>query len=441
MKQKIITKENPILRKQTEEVLDFGIETQNIIDDMIETMRKENGIGLAAPQIGLSKKIFVCEFSPKEDSGLSGFPLTVFINPKIIKSSKKLATMVEGCLSFPGMELLVKRPESIEIEGFDRYGKKIIVRASGLYARAIQHENDHLNSTLLTDHLEEIDLAFIGTGDLGLEALELLHADSQYNVKVVITSKIVSKQKNRKAPINPIKELAKNLGINVLEVENINDPKIIETIKRSHIKLGVMADFGQIIKKEVLDIFSMGLINIHPSLLPKYRGPSPVQQTILDGNKEAGVSLILTGEKMDAGDLISQAKIRLAGTETTTILKQYLGEIGANLLLNTLSYYVSGDLKPVRQDDDKASYTRLFKPENGFVDENTSEAEVERKVRAFDKWPKVYTVSNGKRVQITAAHLDEDKKLVIDRVKPEGKNEMNYSDYLLGYKHALTFRR
>lgn len=438
MKLNIKTQNDPVLRTPTEKVESFDMETQKLIDDMIETMRG-NGVGLAAPQVGVSKKIFVCEYTGDKEEKVPAFPLTVLCNPEIVESSKETCKMVEGCLSFPGLEILVKRPKEIKIKGQDRYGKDLEISAAGLYARVLQHENDHLNSTLLIDHIEEANIIFIGTGTLGVPALEALAVDPQYKIKLVITSDFEVTSRKKDDVVNPIFEIAKKYNLPVLKTKNINEPEIIAKIKEVNPELGVMADFGQIIKDEVLSIPKLGIINIHPSLLPKHRGPSPVQQTILEGDKFAGVTLILTGAKMDAGPIISQAKAKLRGSETTTILKDYLAGIGASLLLNSLPYYLAGDLKPEAQDEEKASYSWLFKKEDGFVDKKSSVMEIERKIRAFDQWPKVYTLVKDQRVQLIASHFDPEGTFVIDRVKPEGKKEMSYADFERGYHTKLTF--
>lgn len=434
---------DPILRAPATEVDDFGMETQNLIDNMIETLR-ETGVGLAAPQVGVSKKILVAEFEEetaknKKRKNIESFPLTILCNPKIIKFSKEKSKMVEGCLSFPGLELLVKRPKSISIESQDRYGKKFKLEVKGFQSKVLQHEIDHLYSTLFIDRMMKTKIIFIGTGNLGLESLKLLAADPQYNIMLVITGKDKDAS-SRKEYKNLILETAADFGLPVLETNNINDLKIIAKLEKLKPELGIMADFGQIIKQEILDIPKYGIINIHPSLLPKYRGPSPIKQTILEGDKITGISLIKTALKMDAGEIIAQGEVELRGTESNTVLKEYLGKVAANFLLNSIPYYLAGDLKPYSQDESKVTYTRLFKKEDGFVDKKTKALLVERKIRAFDDWPKVYAkLKNGKTVQITAAHIDQKGSLVIDRIKPESKQEMAYEDFKRGYREELTF--
>lgn len=432
MKRPILQDKDPILRLPTEAVLDFDLELGQLIDDMIETMRGNNGIGLAAPQVGVSKKIIICEFKGEKEVAIPAFPLTVICNPEIVKASKENVNMVEGCLSFPGLELLIKRPKKVTVRGFDRYGNKIEISAERLFARALEHEIDHLNSTLMVDHLQRIGLVFIGTGTLGKPALEMLAKDPQYNIKLVVTGE----QRDG----NAIVKVAEKYKLPILRTKNIKDEVIVGKIRNIKPKIGVMADFGQIIPDSLLGLPKYGIINIHPSLLPKHRGPSPVQQTILNDDKETGVTLIKTESKMDAGGIISQVISKLHGTENAVILKEYLAKIGASLLLSSLPYYIAGDLKATPQEEKEATYTKLFKKEDGLVTLESDGKEIERKIRAFIEWPKTYLEVNGKRTLLLSAHLDTEGKIVIDRVKPEGKKEMTYDEYLRGYKTRLTFK-
>jgi methionyl-tRNA formyltransferase len=439
MKLEIKKEGDPVLREPTEEVKDFDFELQKLIDEMIETMRAHEGVGLAAPQVGVSKKLFVCEFAGDKETKTPAFPLTVLCNPRITKASRAQKNMVEGCLSVPEKEIIIKRPTSVVVEGQDRYGKNLKIEAKGLYARTIQHEVDHLNATLIVDHIQKSKVLFIGTGSLGMSVLKLLLNDPQYEVVLVVTGVVTAKVRGNEIEKNEIYRLAKDAGIPIERTNQIDNEEIIERIKKVKPDVGIMADFGQIIPKKILDIPKYGILNIHPSLLPKHRGPSPIQQTILDGDKETGLTIIVAGPECDAGDIVSQVVVKLSGSETTTILKNYFSEISGSYLLGVLPYYLSGELKPQPQDHKKATKTRRFKKEDGFVDENTPVIEIERKIRAFDHWPKVYTKINGRRIQLLSAHFDEEGKLIVDRVKPEGKKEMSYEDFKNGHKGHLSF--
>jgi len=159
----------------------------------------------------------------------------------------------------------------------------------------------------------------------------------------------------------------------------------------------------------------------------------------LSGDKETGVSLILTEPKMDAGPVISQATTELTGSENATILKDFLAKGAATLVLNSLPYYMAGDLKPMPQDEKAATYSKMIKKEDGLVDSKTDPVQVERKIRALIEWPHTYMIVREKRVQLIESHFDQNNSLVIDRLKPEGRKEMTYDEYLRGHKVTLTF--
>lgn len=445
MKVKIFKGADPILREPTKDVESFNMEFQSLVDNMVETMRENNGIGLAAPQVGQSKKVIICEYETdidaEEEEGYKKFPLTVLCNPKIKKLSKEKCKMVEGCLSFPGMELVIKRPKKITVAGTDRYGKPIEITADGLLGRVLQHELDHLESTLFIDHVKEVSVVFFGTGDFGLHPLDSLHRDLQYKILAVITGNASRLERGKKVDHNSIKSLAKKLDIPVIEVSSLKDKEIEAKIAKLKPDIGVVTDFGFIIPENIYSIPKYGTINVHPSLLPKYRGSTPIQSAILSGEKKIGVTLIKIDEGVDSGPIIAQTKIKLSGSENYSILHDYLSELGGSLLLTALPYYFTGDLKPVVQNSKKATYTKSLKKEDGEVTPETSGAEVDRKIRALYPWPGVYINFDGLRVQILSSHLDKEKNLIVDRVKPAGKNEMSYEDFKNGYRRELTFTK
>jgi len=436
----IFKETDPILREDTRKVEDFDMETQTFIDNMVETMRNNKGVGLAAPQVGKSTKILMCEFESLEEDKKDGFPLTIVCNPEIIEKSKTSSKMVEGCLSFPGMELVVERPKSIAMKGKDRYGDNIEIEASGLYAKVLQHEFDHLNSTLLIDHLREMKVIFFGGGEFGTNTLELLNKDLQYKIEKIYTTKQISLVRGKREDKNPIVKIAKKHKLGYEAVPNLKNPKIVEEINKIKPDLGVVVDFGVIIPEKVFSIPKYGVLNIHPSLLPKFRGSSPIQSTILAGEKKTGVSIIKIDQGVDSGDLLSQTIVKLKGTETYPILKEYLKEVGATLLLNSIPYYISGEMIPEKQDHEKATTTTMFQKKDGEVSKNTPILEVDRKARALNPWPGVFTYVENKRIKILSTHISSEGKLVIDRVQPEGKKEMTYAEYLNGRGKELTFK-
>ena len=434
----ILKDPNPLLREQAQPVESFDGATQELIDNMVYTMRQADGIGLAAPQIGELKQIIVGEFE-SEDEKDNTFPLTVVVNPKILNLSKEKIFMLEGCLSFPGKELYIKRPKEIEIEAQDRWGKPVKIKSGNLFSRVLQHEIDHLNGLLMIDHIKTVKTIFIGNGTLGVFVLEKIFNDPQFKLLEVISGKPKPAGRGRELKDTPIGVKSMELGVKIFRSDGLNRQEAISHIRSLSPEMIVLADFNEVISREILDIPKYGVINVHPSLLPKFRGPSPIVSAILAGEKKTGVSLILMNEKIDAGDILAQIHIRIKSRETAEQLKIRLAEISADLLAEAVPYYLAGEISPIKQKEEKATSTSIISKSDGELIGNEAPEVVDRMVRALLPWPGVYQVVSGRKIFITKAHLDKEKKLVIDRVKPEGKNDMQYSDFCRGNSDRLIF--
>ena len=434
----ILKDPNPKLRVEAEAVNSFNGAIQELIDNMIYTMRKSDGIGMAAPQVNESKKIIIAEYETPEKTK-DNFPLFVIVNPKIVECSKEKEFMVEGCLSFPGKELYIKRPKESEVEGFDRWGKPIKVKTSDLFCRVLLHEIDHLNGVLMIDHIKSVKTVFIGNGSLGFPILERITDDPQFDLQAVLTS--INRPSGRKN-LNCeslVAEEANKLKLKLYKIDKIRDSKTIKLIKEINPELIILADFGQILSKELVQLPKYGVLNIHPSLLPKYRGPSPIVSALLAGEKRTGVSIIKLDENIDSGNILSQIEIRISSRETAVNLKKKLAGLAAELLAETVPYYLAGEITPIVQDQTKATESKIITKENGKLVGNESSQKVDRMVRALYPWPGVYIGINKRKFFITKVHLNKEKKLIIDRVKPEGKKEMSYTDFTLGNSERLTF--
>ena len=199
----------------------------------------------------------------------------------------------------------------------------------------------------------------------------------------------------------------------------------------------LVASYGTLLKKEVLALPKHGCLNIHPSLLPKFRGPSPYVSAILADEHATGVTLMLMEERMDAGPVLAQAKIEIAEEEWPPkglLLSQMLFTEGVNLLAEVLPDWLAGTLEPVEQDDSQATYTKKFSDADTLLDLNGNQREQFLKVQAFNKNPRAYFINaKNKRIIVTDAAWT-DGELIILRVLPEGKKEMPYQDYLHGQK-------
>lgn len=225
-------------------------------------------------------------------------------------------------------------------------------------------------------------------------------------------------------------------------------------------QLAVLAAYGHIIPQSVLDEFPLGIINIHPSLLPEYRGSTPIETTILDGKTKTGVSIMRLEAGMDTGPIYKQKTVHLTGTETKETLTEQLQQLGAELLVEVLPGIANGSLAPRQQPHpDRATYTHLLTKDDGAIDWQKPVEIIEREIRAFSGWPKSHTVFGEIPVIITKAkvtHLDKsvgageivvDKKqlvvgtgkgcLEILSLQPQGKKEMPVEAFLAGYRHKL----
>ncbi len=274
-----------------------------------------------------------------------------------------------------------------------------------------------------------------------------------FRVGAVITSHQDSvSHQERDLEIDPI---AHSLGIPVLRLSK-NVP-LIEIIKRHQTNAAVLVAFGKIIPQSVIDLFPDGIINVHPSLLPKLRGPTPVENAILQGLDYTGVSIMKIASKMDAGPVYIQKRVALDGNETKFELAERLGQLAADLVANNLANILDGSLPPSEQNDSEATYTALIKKEDGDIDWRKPAQQLEREVRAFLGWPGSRTQLAGKDVAITKVHVDNrqlkpgqiektkqeliigagDSSLAIERLKPAGKNEMDIAAFLAGYGNKL----
>lgn len=262
-------------------------------------------------------------------------------------------------------------------------------------------------------------------------------------VSTVITKPDFKTGRGQKVTSPKVKITAQKHGIQVLQ-PNSNDD-ICDAITDSKCDFGVLAAYGKLLPKRTLDLFKGGILNIHPSLLPKWRGPSPVEAAILAGETETGVSIIKLSEKMDAGPVYLQQKVALKGSETKPQLYNELFSLGAELLAANLSRVVAGSLQPTDQDESNATYCQLLKKEDGFIDWSKPANEYERQIRAYLGYPRSSAEIKGQHVVITKARVAKnaiDRKLVmpcsegyleiLELVAPSGKT-ISGEEFLRGY--------
>jgi len=277
-------------------------------------------------------------------------------------------------------------------------------------------------------------IIFLGTPEFGAIILEGL-IKNNYSPVLVITApdKPVGRKQILTSP--PVKKIAEKYNITVTQPEKIKEAAI--EIKNLNPDLIICAAYGQIIPKEILEIPKHGCLNIHPSLLPKYRGASPIQTVILNGDKETGVTIILMDEKMDHGPIIDQTKYKIPDDINHKELDSALAKQGAHLLVKTLPKWINGEIEAKTQDESNATYTKVLKKEDGKIEWKKSAEEIERQIRAFCPWPGTFAFIKHKnkilRVKILEAGISKEKKLIIKKLQPEGKKIMTLEEFKKGY--------
>lgn len=298
----------------------------------------------------------------------------------------------------------------------------------------------------------------MGTPDFAVPVLESLIASS-YSLIAVITQPDKEVGREQKLVYLPVKKLALEYNISVYQPEKL-DHETEQKISSLSPDLIAVAAYGQIIPKSILDIPKYGSINVHASLLPKYRGASPIQAAILAGEKETGITIMLMDEKMDHGPILAQKKIKIYNNETGESLHDRLAKLGAELLAETLPKWLKGKIKSKPQDHTKATFTKILTREDGHIDWTKSAEEIKCQIRAYYPWPGSWTMLNSKRLKIIQVSslnsqlsvikkfgkvfLTENKELaiacgkgclIIERLQLEGKKEMTAEEFLKGHSN------
>jgi methionyl-tRNA formyltransferase len=247
-----------------------------------------------------------------------------------------------------------------------------------------------------------MSLISIGTPDFAVPSLRRLHGDG-HEIAAAVTQPDRPAGRGRQPASSPVKEAAIELGIPVLQPPSLRAPEVVEGLRALKPEVMVAVAYGQILRPEVLEIASRGVVNVHPSLLPRWRGASPIAGAILAGDKETGVTIMLMDAGMDSGPILAQRRHPISPEDTTGTLTAVLADAGADLLAETLPRWLAGEIEPVPQDDAGATVTRLVKKEDGAIDWTLAAEEIWRRVRAYDPWPGAYTSLDGENIRIWRA--------------------------------------
>ena len=259
-------------------------------------------------------------------------------------------------------------------------------------------------------------IVFMGTPEFSVRPLQHLVLN-QYEVAAVYTQPDRVAGRGRSLTSSPVKKTAEELGLPVMQPVNLKKEDTVAELAGLKPDIIVVAAFGQILPQSVLDIPEFGCVNMHPSLLPEFRGASPVAAAILGGNKFTGVSIMLMDAGMDTGPVLAQAQIPVSARDTTGSLTPKLSLVTAQLLLEVLPSWVKGDITPRPQDNAQATYCGTITKEEGEIDWRLPAVGIWRRVRAFQPWPGCYTRWQGKLLKIIeAVPLPEEKALKIGQV-------------------------
>ena len=243
----------------------------------------------------------------------------------------------------------------------------------------------------------------MGTPDFAVPALKALAESAKHEVSLVVTQPDRPRGRSGKPAPSDVKLCAEQYGIPVFQPEKIREEAAVERLRRENADIFVVAAFGQLLPKTILEMPRFGCINIHGSLLPAYRGAAPVQWAVLDGQKEAGDTIMQMNEGLDTGDILMQESIPLSANETAGSLYDKLSSMGGPLLLKALDAIEAGTVTPVPQGDSGTHYAKMLRKEMGNIDWTKSAEEIGRLVRGLNPWPSAYTHWNGKMLKIWMA--------------------------------------
>jgi methionyl-tRNA formyltransferase len=316
-------------------------------------------------------------------------------------------------------------------------------------------------------------IIYMGTPQFAVPALEALIKGQTpgavlpegYELVTVITRIDKPVGRGKEIVYSPVKQAALAHGIPVWQPGSLKRTENIEALAAYHADLYIVAAFGQILPQAVLDQPRYGTLNIHASLLPKYRGVSPISEAILQGDGETGVTIMLLDAGIDTGPMLNKRAIPIVENETTGSLTEKLAQLGAQTLLETLPLWVAGKITPEPQDEQKASYTHMLRKEDGEINWELPAAVLARMVRAYTPWPSAYTHWRGKHLKIVSAHASEtepdvqvrpgtvslqkeaghtvlaivtgSRYLLVERLQLEGKKAMSVEEFVRGYPQIV----
>jgi methionyl-tRNA formyltransferase len=248
-------------------------------------------------------------------------------------------------------------------------------------------------------------VVFMGTPDFAVPSLQALLASSNFDVVGIVTQPDRPAGRGNTVQQSPVKQIGVAAGVPILQPEKLRDPGAFEQLQAWQPDVIVVAAFGQILRKNVLELPPYGCINVHASLLPRWRGAAPIQAAIRAGDSETGITIMKMDVGLDTGPMLRQRAIPILPTDTGQSLHDKLAALGGPLLIETLGPYLQGEITPQEQDERQQTYAPMLKKEEGAIDWRQPAESIERQVRAFDPWPGTFTHWNGQVLKILAGKV------------------------------------
>lgn len=444
-----------VLRKKAKPVRHVNRHIRQLLDSLAVTMYAADGVGLAAPQVGISQRLLVV------DAG-DAHGLIELVNPEVVEGNGE-QTAMEGCLSIPGYTGEVTRAEKVRVRGLDRDGRERWVDGEGYLARALLHEIDHLDGVLFTDRATRVvevapetrlRVAYFGTPGFAAVAMrELLEADVE--PVVIVTRPDAPTGRGLEVQPSPVHEVAKAAGIPVLTPARPRGRAFLDELAAFDLDAIVLVAYGQILPDEVLALPRLGAINLHPSLLPRWRGAAPVQRALMAGDAVTGVTTMRMAAELDAGDILLQGELAIDPEDDAGSLSVKLAHAGGALIVETLRQLARGEARPRPQDSAGATYAAKLTPEDEALLWQRPSRLVLGQIRALSPRPGARTTIHGELVKVLRATAtaaagagapgtvlgvtDEgivvataDGAVLVTQVQPAGKRPMPARDFVNG---------
>lgn len=300
---------------------------------------------------------------------------------------------------------------------------------------------------------DPMNVVFMGSPEFAIPSLNALSANRDFDLVGVITQPDRPAGRGRKLRSSPVKLRCNELGVSIYQPDSLKSPEIIATLQTLNTELIIVAAYGMILPLTLLDLPKFGSINVHASLLPRWRGAAPIQAALHAGDSDTGVTIMKMDPGLDTGPILSQRSIVIRSSDTGGKLAGRLADLGAELLLETIPGYISGELHPQKQDENKATYAPLLNKSDGRLDFMRPAIELERQIRAFDPWPSSFFEWGNMRIRIHKADALRDGTLkpgvvgkiegkpaiganpgtlLLQIVQPAGRNEMPGEDFIRG---------